>query len=55
MNIDLKDSNYSELRAYQIALLSVQVNCNEQLARIKTKLEQVKIDWYGKKESKKDE
>ena len=42
MNIDLKDSNYSELRAYQIALLSVQVNCNEQLARIKTKIVEVK-------------
>jgi hypothetical protein len=49
MNIDLKDANYIELVSYKIALLQVKINCDEQLARIKTKLEQVK------KESKKDE
>jgi len=49
MNIDLKDSKEHELMCYQIALLQVQVNCNEQLKRIKDKLEEVK------KESKKDE
>ena len=42
MNIDLKDATYLELVSYKIALLQVQINCNEQLARIKTKLEQVK-------------
>ena len=49
MNIDLKDANYLELVSYKIALLQVQINCNEQLKRIKDKLEEVK------KESKKDE
>ena len=49
MNINLKHSKEEELMCYQIALLQVQVNCNEQLKRIKDKLEQVK------KESKKDE
>jgi|TARA_R110000824_G_scaffold100761_3_gene239452 hypothetical protein len=49
MNIDLKDATYLELVSYKIALLQVQINCNEQLARIKTKLEQIE------KESKKDE
>jgi hypothetical protein len=42
MNIDLKDSNIQELQAYQIALLQVQINCNEQLARIKAKIVEVK-------------
>jgi len=49
MNIDIKKAKQDELLCYQIALLQVQVNCNEQLKRIKDKLEQVK------KESKKDE
>ena len=49
MNINLKHSKEEELMCYQIALLQVQVNCNEQLKRIKDKLEQVK------KESIKDE
>jgi hypothetical protein len=42
MNIDLKDSKEHELMCYQIALLQVQVNCNEQLKRIKDKLEEVR-------------
>ena len=42
MNIDLKQSSEHELMCYQIALLQVQVNCNEQLKRIKDKLEQVR-------------
>ena len=49
MNIDLKHSKEAELMCYQIALLQVQVNCNEQLKRIKDKLEEVK------KESKKND
>ena len=49
MNIDLKQSSEHELMCYQIALLQVQVNCNEQLKRIKDKLEEVK------KESKKED
>ena len=42
MNIDLKDSDYAELMSYQIALNTVILNCNEQLTRIKAKLEKVK-------------
>ena len=49
MNIDLKDATYLELVSYKIALLQVQINCNEQLKRIKDKLEEVK------KESKKED
>ena len=41
MNIDLKQSSEQELMCYQIALLQVQVNCNEQLKRIKDKLAKV--------------
>jgi len=44
MYINLKQSSEQELMCYQIALLQVQVNCNEQLKRIKDKLEQVKKD-----------
>jgi hypothetical protein len=42
MNINLKQSSEHELMCYQIALLQVQVNCNEQLKRIKDKLEEVR-------------
>jgi hypothetical protein len=42
MNIDLKDASYVELKSYEIALLQVQINCNEQLQRIKDKLESKK-------------
>ena len=42
MDIDLKHSKEQELLCYQIALLQVQVNCNEQLERIKVKLEEIK-------------
>ena len=42
MYIDLKQSSEHELMCYQIALLQVQVNCNEQLQRIKDKLEEVR-------------
>ena len=41
MNINLKQSSEQELMCYQIALLQVQVNCNEQLKRIKDKLAKV--------------
>ena len=44
MNIDLKHSKEQELLCYQIALLQVQVNCNEQLERIKAKLKEIKED-----------
>ena len=49
MNINLKDANELELLTYKIAVLSMIVSCNQQLSKIKDKLEQVK------KESKKDE
>jgi len=49
MNIDIKQADQKELMCYQIALLQVQVNCNEQLQRIKDKLNKIT------KESKKDE
>ena len=42
MDIDLKDSNESELMAYQIALLNIQVHINQQLSRIKNKLDKIK-------------
>ena len=44
-----KDANYIELVSYKIALLQVQINCNEQLKRIKTKLAEIE------KREKKDE
>jgi len=49
MDIDLKKASYVELKSYEIALLQVQINCNEQLQRIKDKLSQ------AEKESKKDD
>ena len=42
MDINLNQSNEHELLCYQIALLQVQVNCNDQLKRIKDKLEEVR-------------
>ena len=42
MNIDLKEADEKELMAYQIALLYVQVNINQQLSKIKNKLEKLK-------------
>ncbi len=41
MNINLKDANELELLTYKIAVLSMIVSCNEQLTKIKAKLEQV--------------
>ena len=41
---DLEDQKEQELLCYQIALLQVQVNCNEQLERIKAKLKEIKED-----------
>ena len=41
MNINLKDANELELLTYKIAILSMVVSCNEQLAKIKDKLEKV--------------
>ena len=49
MNIDLKQSSETELLSYQIALQSIQIALNEQIRKVKDKLEEVK------KESKKDE
>jgi len=42
MDIDIKESDEKELMSYQIALLSIQVNINQQLSRIKAKLEEIK-------------
>ena len=42
MNINLKDANELELLTYKIAVLSMIVSCNEQLAKIKDKLEKVR-------------
>jgi len=41
MNINLKEANELELLTYKIAVLSMVVSCNEQLAKIKDKLEEV--------------
>jgi hypothetical protein len=41
MNINLKEANELELLTYKIAVLSMIVSCNEQLAKIKDKLEEV--------------
>ena len=41
MNINLKEANELELMTYQVAVLSMVVSCNEQLAKIKDKLEKV--------------
>ena len=41
MNINLKDANELELLTYKIAVLSMIVSCNEQLTKIKDKLEEV--------------
>ena len=42
MNIDLKEADEKELMAYQIALLTLQVNINNQLTTIKNKLNKLK-------------
>ena len=41
MNIDLKQADYMELQSYRIALLNVIMDCNNQLAKIKVKLDQI--------------
>ena len=41
MNINLKDANELELLTYKIAILSMVVSCNEQLTKIKDKLDEV--------------
>ena len=41
MNINLKEANELELLTYKIAVLSMIVSCNEQLTKIKDKLEKV--------------
>ena len=41
MNINLKEANELELLTYKIAVLSMIVSCNEQLTKIKDKLEEV--------------
>ena len=42
MNIDLKQSSETELLSYQIALQSIQIALNEQIRKVKDKLEEVK-------------
>ena len=42
MNINLEQANELELLTYKIAVLSMIVSCNEQLTKIKDKLEEVK-------------
>ena len=42
MNIDLKESDTQELNCYKIALYQVIINCNNQIARIKIKLDKIK-------------
>ena len=42
MNINLEQANELELLTYKIAVLSMIVSCNEQLAKIKDKLEKVR-------------
>jgi hypothetical protein len=41
MNINLEQANELELLTYKIAVLSMVVSCNEQLAKIKDKLDKV--------------
>ena len=38
MNINLKDASKLELLTYQVAVLSMIVSCNEQLEKIKAKI-----------------
>mgnify|MGYP003154760624 FL=1 len=42
MDINLKNANELELLTYKIAVLSMIVSCNEQLTKIKDKLEKVR-------------
>ena len=39
--IDIKQSDQNELNCYKIALYQVIINCNNQLARIKIKLDKI--------------
>ena len=41
MNINLEQANELELLTYKIAVLSMIVSCNEQLTKIKDKLDEV--------------
>jgi hypothetical protein len=41
MNINLEQANELELLTYKIAVLSMVVSCNEQLTKIKDKLDEV--------------
>jgi|TARA_R110002012_G_scaffold14391_1_gene59564 hypothetical protein len=41
MNINLEQANELELLTYKIAILSMVVSCNEQLTKIKDKLDEV--------------
>tara|TARA_R100000656_G_scaffold91938_1_gene66716 strand:+ start:550 stop:684 length:135 start_codon:yes stop_codon:yes gene_type:complete len=44
MNIDIKQASKIELLSYKIALMKVIIDCNEQLKKIKSKLENIKED-----------
>ena len=50
--LDLTQSNQIELYSYQIALLNIVTNCNEEIARVKSKLEE--LQKVEKKEGKHD-
>ncbi len=41
MNIDIKDADENELKCYQIALMHAMNYCQDQLLRIKTKLDKI--------------
>ncbi len=48
--LDLTQSNQIELYSYQIALLNIVTNCNEEIARVKSKLEELqKVEKKGGK------
>ena len=42
MNINLKDADENELKCYQIALMHAVNYCQDQLIRIKSKLDKIK-------------
>ena len=47
--IDIKQSDTQELNCYKIALYQVIINCNDQLARIKVKLDKIEKEAKKKK------
>ena len=47
--INVKDADRNELNCYKIALYQVIINCNDQLARIKIKLDKIEKEAKKKK------